>query len=61
MKPFRVRFLRPDEDGREECMEFDSMEQAQAFYDGLNGKAEIQKYIEDRHAYEMVVAPTFEV
>ena len=60
MKPFRVRFWHQDQDGREDCMEFDSMEQAQCFYDSLDGKAEIQRYTGERYAYEMVVAPTYE-
>lgn len=60
MKPFRVRFWQQNEDGSEAFMEFDSIEQAQAFYDSLDGQAEIQKYIEERHAYEMVMPPTYE-
>lgn len=60
MKPFRVRFWHQDEDGREEYMEFDSFSQAQRFYCSLDGQAEIQKYIEERHCYETVVAPTYE-
>lgn len=61
MKGYRVRYWLEDQDGREEHMEFDTMEQAQAFYNGLGGRAEIQKYIEEYHGYEAVVHPTFEV
>ena len=61
MKIYRVRYWLEDQDGREEHMEFDTMGQAQAFYDSLGGKAEIQEYIEERHGYEAVVYPTFEV
>lgn len=60
MKPYRVRFWHQDEDGRADCTEFDTREEAQAFYDNMDGQAEIQKYIEERHAYEMIVAPTYE-
>ena len=61
MKEYRVKFWHQDEDGREEYMEFDTMEQAQAFYDSLDGMAEIQRYVEEIHDYEIVVYPTFEV
>lgn len=61
MKPYRVKYWHLDEDGREEYMEFDSLEQAQAFYDSLDGRAEIQKYVAENHNYEVVVFPTFEV
>lgn len=61
MKEYRVRFWHQAGDGREEYMEFDSPEQAQAFYDGLDGKAEIQRYVEEIHDYEVVVYPTIEV
>lgn len=60
MMEYRVRFWHKDQDGREEYMEFESMEQAQEFYDGQDGRAEIQKYVEERDAYEAVVYPTFE-
>ena len=42
-------------------MEFETREEAQAFYDSLDGKAEIQRYVEEIHDYEVVVYPTFEV
>ncbi|MCI9191762.1 MAG: hypothetical protein HFH84_19715 [Lachnospiraceae bacterium] len=61
MKEYRVKYWREDGDGREEYMEFETMDQAQAFYDSLNGKAEIQKYVEEIHDYEVVAYPTFEV
>ncbi len=41
MKPFRVRYWHQDEDGREDHLEFDTIEQAQVFYDSLDGQAEI--------------------
>ena len=52
MKEYRVKYWREDGDGREEYMEFETMDQAQAFYDSLDGKAEIQKYVEEIHDYE---------
>lgn len=58
MKDFRVRYW--EQDGQESYIEFDTMEQAQQFYDSLDGMAEIQKYVEAIHAYEAVVYPTFE-
>lgn len=61
MKEYRVKYWREDEDGREEYVEFNTREQAQAFYDGLGGRAEIQRYVEEIHDYEVVVYPTFEV
>lgn len=60
MKEYRVRFWHPDEDGREEFLELETMEQAQGFYDSREGKAEIQKYVDRLHAYETIVAPTYE-
>lgn len=61
MKGYRVRFWHSGEDGREDCIEFDSEDQAKAFYDSLDGKAEIQQYVDRLHAYETVVAPTYEI
>ncbi|MCM1101922.1 MAG: hypothetical protein NC398_11125 [Acetatifactor muris] len=58
MKDYRVRYW--EQDGQESYMEFNTMEQAQLFYDSLNGMAEIQKYAEETHRYEMVLPPTFE-
>ena len=58
MKKYRVRYW--GEDGAEEFMDFETMEQAQHFYDSLDGKAEIQRYVEEIHGYEAVVYPTFE-
>lgn len=60
MKEYRVRYWLQDQDGREEYMEFDTMEEAQDFYDSQNGLAEIQKYDAERHCYEDVLYPTFE-
>ena len=61
MKEYRVKYWREDGDGREEYMEFETMDQAQAFYDSLDGRAEIQRYVEEIHDYEVAVYPTFEV
>lgn len=59
MKDYRVRYW--EQDGQESYIEFGTIEQAQLFYDSLNGMAEIQKYVEAIHAYEAVVYPTFEL
>ena len=59
VKEYRVRYW--DRDGAEKHREFDSREHARGFYDRLDGKAEIQRYIEERHEYEAVVYPEFEV
>ena len=59
MKEYRVRLWR--EDGSGDFLEFDSMEQAQVFYNSVSGQAEIQRYVEEIHDYEVVVYPTFEV
>lgn len=61
MAKFRVKYWLEDQDGRTEFQEFETMEQAQVFYDSLDGKAEIQRYVEAIHGYEAVVYPTFEV
>ena len=61
VKEYRVKFWRSDEDGREDYIEFDREEQAMIFYNSLDGKAEVQKYIGERHEYEAVVYPEFEV
>ena len=61
MKEYRVRFWHQDEDGRQDSMEFGTREEAQAFYNSVSGQAEIQQYVDRLHAYEMVVAPAFEV
>ncbi len=61
MKPYRVKYWHLDEDGREEFMEFETWEGAKIFYDSLDGKAEIQRYVEEIHDYEVVVYSTFEV
>ncbi len=61
MKEYRVKYWHPDEDGREDYMEFETREEAQAFYDSLGGRAEIQRYVEEIHDYEVAVYPTFEV
>lgn len=60
MKAYRVRFWHQDEDGREDFMEFDTMEQAIEFYDFLDGLAEVQMYDETRCCYESTLYPTFE-
>lgn len=61
MKEYRVKYWHRDGDGREDYMEFDTMDQAQVFYDSLDGRAEIQRYVEEIHDYEVAVYPTFEV
>lgn len=61
MKAYRVRYWPEDKDGAEELVEFDSIEQAMELYDNLNGKAEIQQYDAERHCYEAILFPTFEV
>ena len=61
MKEYRVKYWHQDEDGREEFMECDTREEAQEFYDSLDGRAEIQRYVEEIHNYEVVVFPTFDV
>lgn len=60
MKPYRVRFFPEDQNGREEYMEFDTMEQAMELYDSLGGQAEIQMHDGERGCYEAVLYPTFE-
>lgn len=57
-KQYRVKFQ--DDDGKVIFREFDTMEQAQDFYNSLDEKAEIQKFNEDQSRYEIVVYPTFE-
>lgn len=61
MKEYRVKYWREDEDGRAGYIEFETREGAQVFYNSLGGRAEIQQYVEEIHAYETVVYPTFEV
>lgn len=61
VKEYRVKFWRSDEDGKEDYLEFDREDQAMEFYNSLDGKAEVQRYVEERHEYEAVVYPTFEV
>lgn len=58
VKEYKVRFwVGKKEDGRF----FETMEEAQAIYDALDGKAQIQKWDPDRLAYETVVFAEFEV
>lgn len=61
MKEYRVRFWHQEGDGREDYLELETMEQAKSFYDSLDGKAEIQKYVDRLHAYETIVGPIYEV
>ncbi len=58
MKDFRVMYWGPD--GGDKFMEFDTMEQAQEFYESLNGVATIQRYFAEFHAYVDIQYPTFE-
>lgn len=60
MKPYRVRFWHGDEDGREDSMECDTMEQAGELYDSFGGLAEIQQWDEMQQRYVDVLWPTFE-
>jgi len=61
MKPYRVRYWHQDEDGREDYMEFDTLEQAQEFYDSLGGMAELQEWNGKRGCWWAVQGPEFEV
>ena len=61
MKEYRVRFWHQEGDGREDYLELETMEQAQDFYDSLDGKAEIQKYVDRLPAYETIVGQSYEV
>ena len=58
MDRYRVKYW--CEDGAECHIGFDSLEQAQGFYDSLEGLAEIQQYNEEWHKYEALVYPEFE-
>ena len=59
VKEYRVKYW--DRDGAEKHREFDSRDHAQGFYDRLDGKAEVQRYVEERQEYEEVLYPEFEV
>ena len=59
MKEYKVKFW--NEDGSEDYLEFETLGQAQGFYDSLDGKAEIQRYVDRLHAYEAIAGPTYEV
>ena len=61
VKGYRVKYWNGDGDGGEDYMEFDREDQAMGFYNSLDGKAEVQRYIGERHEYEAFVYPTFEV
>ena len=58
MDEYRVRYW--ELDGNEKYIGFRTIKQAQLFYDSVNGMAEIQKYVEERHEYEDVMYPEFE-
>ena len=58
-KEYRVKYW--DRDGVVRYREFDDEERAKGFYDRLDGKAEVQRYVEERQEYEAVVYPEFEV
>lgn len=60
VKEYRVRYWHQDGDGREDYMEFDTMEQAQQFYDSLDRKAVIGKWNPEKREYEAVAYPEFE-
>jgi len=55
---YRVRYWL--EDGSEDYIGTRTMESAQEFYYSLDGRAEIQQYVESTHRYETVVYPEFE-
>lgn len=57
-KKYRVKIQ--GDDGAVSFQEFESREQAQELYDSLNGKAEIQRFVEVISDYETIVYPTFE-
>lgn len=57
MKEYKVKLWLSDEDGREECMEADTMEQAIELYDSFGGLAKIQQWNEMRHGYIDVLWP----
>ena len=61
VKGYRVKYWNGDGDGGEDYMECDREDQAMGFYNSLDGKAEVQRYIGERHEYEAFVYPTFEV
>ena len=57
MKEFRAKFI--GEDGREQCKEFDTMEEAQEFYDS-HLEVAIQRLNPETGVYEDVLWPTYE-
>lgn len=61
MKDYRVRYWHQDQDGREDYMEFDTMEQAREFYNSLDGMAEIQQWNEKWGLWWTIQGPEFEV
>ncbi len=61
MKPYRVRYWHKDEDGREDFMEFDTLEQAKEFYHSLDGMAELQEWNEKWHSWWTMWGPEFEI
>ena len=61
VKGYRVKYWNGDGDGGEDYMECDREDQAMGCYNSLDGKAEVQRYIGERHEYEAFVYPTFEV
>ena len=58
MDEYRVKYW--CDDGAESYVSFDSFVLAEAFYNSLDGLAEIQRYVEERHEYEAYVYPTLE-
>lgn len=60
VKEYKVRFWHMDEDGREDFMEADTMEQARELYDSFGGLADIQQWDEAQQRYIDVLWPTFE-
>lgn len=58
MKEYRAKFT--GENGRECCEEFDTMEQAQEFYDSRTGTV-IQKLNPETGTWEDVLYPVYEI
>lgn len=58
MKEYRASFI--GENGKECRIDFDTMEQAQEFYDGRTETA-IQKYDSKSGKWEDVLYPTYEI
>lgn len=58
MDRYRIKYW--CEDGAEGYIGFDTLEMATEFYESMEGLAELQQYIEERHCYEAIIYPEFE-